>query len=128
MAAYLMQKGKIDKVFLGADRITSFGDVANKIGTYSVAVNAYYHKIPFYVVAPFSTFDLRLKNGKEIPIEERDKDEVRKILGKVYSAPKKINVFNPAFDVTPHYLITAIVTDRGIIYPPYKKNIRRLFR
>jgi methylthioribose-1-phosphate isomerase len=125
-AAYLMQKGKIDKVFVGADRITACGDTANKIGTYNVAVIAGYHKVPFYVVAPFSSFDLKLKAGGQIPIEERNREEVRKILGKVYCAPKNVNVFNPAFDVTPHHLITAIVTDKGIIYSPYKKNIKKL--
>ncbi|MDP2923456.1 MAG: S-methyl-5-thioribose-1-phosphate isomerase [Candidatus Omnitrophota bacterium] len=126
MAAYLMQKGQIDKVFVGADRIARNGDTANKIGTYNVAVIAYYHKIPFYVVAPFGTFDLKLKNGAMIPIEQRRKDEVRKVLGKVYISPKKVSVFNPAFDVTPHHLITAIISDKGIIYPPYKNNIKKV--
>jgi len=126
MAAYLMQKGKIDKIFVGADRIAANGDAANKIGTYSVAVAASYHKVPFYVVAPFSTFDLSLSSGKEIPIEERDAGEVRTVLGKIDIAPKNIKVFNPAFDVTPSRLITAIVSDRGIIYPPYGKNIKKL--
>lgn len=128
MAAYLMQKGKIDKIFVGADRITANGDVANKIGTYSVAVAANYHKVPFYVVAPFSTFDLSLSRGGQIPIEERDADEVKTVLGKIDIAPKNIKVFNPAFDVTPNNLITAIVSDRGIIYPPYAKNIRTMFK
>jgi len=126
MAAYLMQKGKIDKIFVGADRIAANGDVANKIGTYSVAVAANYHKVPFYVVAPFSTFDLSLSNGGQIPIEERAAYEVRTILGKIEIAPKNIKVFNPAFDVTPSRLIAAIVSDRGIIYPPYGKNIKKL--
>lgn len=122
-AAYLMQQGLIDKVFVGADRIAANGDTANKIGTYNLAIVAAYHAVPFYVVAPFSTFDLRLATGDQIPIEERNPDEVRMILGKVSVAPKKINVFNPAFDVTPNNLITAIVSDKGIIYPPYQKNI-----
>ncbi len=126
MAAYLMQTGKIDKVFVGADRISANGDAANKIGTYTVAVSASYHKIPFYVVAPFSSFDLKLKNGKQIPIEQRNPDEVRKIRGKVSVAPAEVKVYNPAFDVTPSKLITAIVTDKGIIYPPFAKNIKRL--
>ncbi|MCK9614733.1 MAG: S-methyl-5-thioribose-1-phosphate isomerase [Candidatus Omnitrophica bacterium] len=126
MAAYLMQKGKIDKIFVGADRIAANGDVANKIGTYSVAVAAKYHKVPFYVVAPFSTFDLSLSNGGQIPIEERDSCEVKTVLGKIDIAPKNVKVFNPAFDVTPSRLITAIVSDRGIIYPPYDKNIKKL--
>lgn len=123
MAAYLMQLGKINKIFVGADRITANGDVANKIGTYGVAVSAKHHKIPFYVVAPFSTFDLTLQKGSQIPIEERNHEEVRTILRKVATAPKKIQTWNPAFDVTPHELITAIITDRGIIKPPFNKNI-----
>ncbi|MCF7907398.1 MAG: S-methyl-5-thioribose-1-phosphate isomerase [Candidatus Omnitrophica bacterium] len=126
MAASLMAKGKIDKVFLGADRISANGDVANKIGTYNVAVIANYHKVPFYVVAPFSTFDLSLKSGASIPIEERKPDEVRKVVSKVYIAPKQAKVCNPAFDVTPSRLITAIVSDKGIIYPPFRKNIKKV--
>lgn len=125
MAAYLMQQRKIDKIFVGADRIAANGDVANKIGTYSVAISANYHKIPFYAVAPFSTFDLSLSSGKQIPIEQRDSSEVRTILGKINIAPKNVKVFNPAFDVTPHELVSAIVTDKGIIYPPYGLNIKR---
>jgi methylthioribose-1-phosphate isomerase len=125
MAAYLMYKKKIDKVFVGADRIAANGDTANKIGTYNVAVLAKYHKIPFYVVAPFSTFDLSLRSGRQIPIEQRNADEVRVILGKLRIAPADMKVFNPAFDVTPHKLITAIVSDKGIIYPPYKANIKK---
>ncbi|MFA5007976.1 MAG: S-methyl-5-thioribose-1-phosphate isomerase [Candidatus Omnitrophota bacterium] len=127
MAAFLMQKGKIDKIFVGADRIAANGDVANKIGTYGVAVAANYHKVPFYVVAPFSTFDLSLSSGKQIPIEERAPGEVRTVLGKIDIAPKNIKVFNPAFDITPSKLITAIVSDRGVIYPPFDKNIKNLF-
>jgi len=126
MAAVLMAKDKIDKIIVGADRITAAGDVANKIGTYSVAVNAAYHKIPFYVAAPFSTFDLTLKSGDEIPIEERAHDEVRTVLGKVTIAPKKVNAYNPSFDVTPAKLVTAIITDRGVVYPPFKQNIKKL--
>jgi methylthioribose-1-phosphate isomerase len=126
MAASLMAQGLIDKVIVGADRIAANGDVANKIGTYSLAVNASYHKIPFYVAAPFSTFDLSLKDGKDIPIEERDADEVRIVMGKVVIAPAQINVYNPAFDVTCADLVTAIITDKGIIYPPFKQNIKKL--
>jgi len=126
MAGYLMQQGLIDKVFLGADRIARNGDVANKIGTYGVAILANFHKIPFYVVAPVTTFDLKLTSGKNIPIEQRDPEEVRTILGKVRIAPAKVKVYNPAFDLTPNKLITAIVTDRGIIYPPFKKSIKKL--
>ncbi len=125
-AASLMQEGKIDKVFLGADRIAANGDTANKIGTYGVAIAAKYHQIPFYVVAPFSSFDLSLKTGRQIPIEQRDPDEVRKLMHKIEAAPLKAKVYNPAFDVTGHELITAIVTDKGIIRPPYRKNIRRV--
>ncbi|MBD3264754.1 MAG: S-methyl-5-thioribose-1-phosphate isomerase, partial [Candidatus Omnitrophica bacterium] len=113
-AAYLMKKGKIDKVFLGADRIASNGDTANKIGTYNLAVMANHHKIPFYIVAPFSTFDLNLSSGREIVIEERGEEEVKKPLGKFTIAPESIKVCNPAFDVTPGKLITAIITDKGI--------------
>ena len=126
MAACLMQKGKVDKIFIGADRIVSNGDIANKIGSYNLAVIANYHKVPFYVVAPSSTFDLSLKDLKSIPIEERNADEVRKVLGKIYIAPKNVNVFNPSFDTVPNNLITAIVSDKGIIYPPYGRNIKKL--
>jgi len=114
MAASLMAKCKIDKIFVGADRIASNGDTANKIGTYSLAVLAAYHKVPFYVVAPISTFDLDIKSGRQIPIEERGADEVTSILGKRI-APRGVKVYNPAFDVTPAKLITAIVTEKGVI-------------
>ncbi len=113
MAASLMAKGKIDMIFVGADRIAANGDAANKIGTYNLAVLADYHKIPFYVVAPMSTFDFRMKTGKDIPIEERPSDEVRGALGKMI-APRNVKVYNPAFDVTPAGLITAIITEKGI--------------
>ncbi|MFA6142870.1 MAG: S-methyl-5-thioribose-1-phosphate isomerase [Candidatus Omnitrophota bacterium] len=123
MAASLMAKGRIDKIFVGADRIASNGDAANKIGTYNLAVLAKYHNIPFYVVAPLSTFDFRIKSGKDIPIEERGGDEVRSIGGR-FIAPKKVRVYNPAFDVTPNKLITAIVTEKGIFTPPYSKKFK----
>ncbi|MDD5070999.1 MAG: S-methyl-5-thioribose-1-phosphate isomerase [Candidatus Omnitrophica bacterium] len=126
MSAYCMQQGLIDKVFLGADRITANGDVANKIGTYSVAVLAKYHKIPFYVVAPFSSFDLNLNSPGSLPIEQRNPDEIRKVFNRVYIAPRNVKSYNPAFDVTPGELITAIVTDKGIIYPPFNKNIPKI--
>ncbi len=113
MAASLMAKGKIDMIFVGADRIAANGDTANKIGTYNLAVLADYHGIPFYVVAPISTFDLTLKTGTDIPIEERNGDEVRGIPGRLI-APRNVKVYNPAFDVTPAGLITAIITERGI--------------
>jgi len=125
MAASLMAKGRIDKIFVGADRIASNGDAANKIGTYNVAVLAKYHKVPFYVVAPISTFDFSIKTGKEIPIEERDADEVRMMAGRLV-APPRVKVYNPAFDVTPNGLITAIVTEKGIFKKPYLQNLRKL--
>ena len=125
-AAYLMQKKIIDKILVGADRIARNGDTANKIGTYNLAVLAKFHKIPFYVVAPLTSFDINIGKGENTPIEQRSPDEVRKVLGKVWIAPKKVKVYNPAFDVTPHKLITAVVTDKGIIYPPFNKNIKRV--
>ena len=128
MAAYLMQQGRIDKVFVGADRITANGDFANKIGTYGVAVSAAAHNVPFYVAAPFSTFDLSLSSGRDIPIECRDADEVRRVCGKVFIAPADVKVYNPAFDVTPHRLVAAFVTDKGIIKPDFKDNITRVFK
>lgn len=114
MAASLMAKNKIDKVFVGADRIARNGDTANKIGTYSLAVLCAYHKIPFYVVAPSSTFDQSIISGKDIPIEERDNKEIFEFRGKRI-APYGIGAYNPAFDVTPHNLITAIVTEYGVL-------------
>lgn len=125
MAAILMNQGKIDKIITGADRIASNGDAANKIGTYSLAVLAKHHKIPFYIVAPSSSFDLKLKNGKNIPIETRSGNEVVIINNKPI-APKGIKIYNPAFDVTPHNLIRAIVTEKGIIKPPFSKNIKKV--
>lgn len=125
MAAQLMKEGKIDKIFVGADRIAANGDAANKIGTYSLAVLADFHKIPFYVVAPVSTFDFCLKSGKDIPIEQRDPQEVREVFGKQV-APKNVKVYNPAFDVTPNSLISAIITERGILRKPYERSLRRL--
>ena len=118
MAASLMAKGLISKVIVGADRIASNGDVANKIGTYSVAIAAKYHNIPFYVAAPFSTIDPLTPTGKEIPIEERHPDEVTTINGK-RMVPEGVSVKNPAFDVTPAELITGIITERGIFCGPY---------
>jgi methylthioribose-1-phosphate isomerase len=120
-----MAKGAIDKIFVGADRIAANGDAANKIGTYSLAILAHHHKIPFYVVAPLSTFDFRLKTGADIPIEERDGDEVRMVQG-LRIAPRRVKVYNPAFDVTPARFITAIVTEKGIFRKPYIKNLRKL--
>jgi len=118
MAGYLMQHGEIDKVIVGADRIAANGDTANKIGTYSVAVLAKHHSIPFYVAAPLSSIDILLSNGDQIPIEQRDPKEMRYING-VPIIPDYIKVMNPAFDVTPNEYISAIITEKGIIYPPY---------
>lgn len=116
MAAVVMRQGKIDGVFVGADRIARNGDTANKIGTYMVALCAKAHNVPFYVVAPRSTFDLNLESGAGIPIEERDPEEIRRGFGK-QTAPDGIDVYNPAFDVTPAELITGIVTENGVISP-----------
>jgi methylthioribose-1-phosphate isomerase len=127
MAASLMAKGKIDKIVVGADRIAINGDVANKIGTYNLACLAAYHGIPFYVAAPVSTFDMKCRSGRDIVIEERDPDEVRKVMGN-YIAPARIKVYNPAFDVTPHGLVTAIVTEHGIIKKPDMKKVRAFIR
>lgn len=126
MAASLMAKGKIDLAVVGCDRMAANGDFANKIGTYSVAVNAHYHGIPFYVALPCSTIDLSLADGSGIPIEERDRDEVRTLYG-TRTAPESVEVCNPAFDVTPHSLVTGIITEKGVIYPPFQENLQKLF-
>ena len=125
MAGYAMQQGLIDAIIVGADRITLEGDVANKIGTYSVAVLAKHHNIPFYVAAPYSTFDFSMEQGAHIPIEMRNPQEVLQFQG-VPSAPQGIEVLNPAFDVTPHDLVTAIITEEGVLRPPFKESIRDL--
>ncbi|MBN2097744.1 MAG: S-methyl-5-thioribose-1-phosphate isomerase [Candidatus Omnitrophica bacterium] len=125
MAAELMKEGKINKIFVGADRIAANGDTANKIGTYNLAVLACFHRLPFYVVAPVSSFDLRLRTGKDIPIEQRDPQEVRSVFGRQV-APANVKVYNPAFDVTPQHLISAIVTERGILRRPYKKSFKKI--
>lgn len=122
MAGYVMSLGLIDAIIVGADRIAANGDTANKIGTYSLSILAKEHNIPFYIAAPYSTFDFNIKNGHEIPIEERSHDEVRNIFG-VNIAPQNVKVFNPSFDVTPHENITAIITNKGIITKPFDKNI-----
>lgn len=121
-AAFVMQQKKIDCVIVGADRIARNGDTANKIGTYNVAVLAEKHGIPFYVAAPFSTIDFSLKSGAEIPIEERDPMEVTNGFGKL-TAPQNTKVYSPAFDITPHELITAIITEEGVIEPPFEINL-----
>ena len=122
MAGSFMRQGLIDAVIVGADRIAANGDVANKIGTYPVAVLAREHEIPFYVAAPFSTLDLEIPDGSHIPIEQRDPAEVTHI-GGVRIVPDGVSVFNPAFDVTPHQFITAIITDRGVAKPPYTDSL-----
>lgn len=116
MVGYLMAKGMIDKVVVGADRIAANGDAANKIGTYSIAVLAKEHRIPFYIAAPTSTVDLKVKTGAEIPIEERRPEEVIFFRG-VRVVPKGVKVFNPAFDITPARYITAFITERGVVKP-----------
>lgn len=127
MAGFLMQQGKIDKILVGADRIAANGDTANKIGTYSLAVLAKEHGIPFYIAAPFSTIDVSLKTGQSIPIEERKSEEVTQFRG-VLCAPEKTNVYNPAFDVTPARLITAIITEKGVLKKPLRAAIARLYK
>src|SRR5712664_3979004 len=119
VAASVMARGQVDLVVTGADRIAANGDTANKIRTYSLAVLAAHHQVPFYVAAPFSTIDPALASGAEIPIEERDASEVRRV-GAQQTAPDASPVFNPAFDVTPARLIAAIITERGVIRPPYR--------
>ena len=123
MAGTLMLAGEVDVVVVGADRIAANGDTANKIGTYTVAVLAKEHGIPFYVAAPWSTIDLAIPDGSHIPIEERDAREVTHV-GSNQLTPVGASIRNPAFDVTPHKYITAIVTDRGIFTPPFEKSLR----
>ena len=127
MCSYFMKKGMIDMVVVGADRIAANGDTANKIGTYTVAIAAKYHNIPFYIAAPLSTIDINIKSGKEIPIEERDHEEVTHINGKRICA-EGVNIINPGFDVTPNELITGIITEVGILRPEYKKSIEKTFK
>jgi len=125
MAGYFMQKGTISLVITGADRIARNGDTANKIGTYSLAVLAKEHGLPFYIAAPLNTVDFDLSNGSEIPIEERNPSEVRNIRGCPISLPH-IEVRNPAFDVTPAKLISAIITEKGIARPPFEKSLEEI--
>jgi len=122
-----MKNKMLDKIIIGADRIAANGDTANKIGSYSLSILAKYHNIPLYIAAPYSTIDMSLKSGDQIPIEERDKKEI------IYYrdcqiAPEDVDVFNPAFDVVPHENITAIITDKGIIYPPFEENLKNYFK
>ncbi|NJN15289.1 MAG: S-methyl-5-thioribose-1-phosphate isomerase [Oscillochloris sp.] len=125
MAGFMMRRGEIDCVIVGADRIVANGDVANKIGTYSVAVLAQAHGLPFYVAAPSSTIDLSLAHGDLIPIEERSSEEVTHLAG-VAIAPEGVTAAHPAFDVTPHTLVTAIITERGVVYPPFADGLRAI--
>jgi len=125
MAGHFMQRGEIKAVFVGADRIAANGDVANKIGTYSIAVLAHVHHIPFFVMAPCSSIDLKLPSGEQIPIEQRSAEEVTTLRG-VTIAPPGVHVANPAFDVTPHAYVTAIVTEMGKARPPYEEALRHL--
>ena len=127
MAAAVMKQGRVNCVMVGADRIAANGDTANKIGTYSVALAARAHHIPFYVLAPTSTLDLSIPNGLHIPIEERSPEEITEGFGR-RTAPLGVKVYNPAFDVTPYELITAIVTENGIVRPPYEGHWPSLSR
>lgn len=126
MAGMVMSKGWIQAVIVGTDRVAANGDVANKIGTYSVAVLAKAHNIPFYVACPLSTIDLNTPTGDQIPIEERHEDEITQGFGK-RTAPQGIKVFNPAFDITPNAYVTAIITEKGIVRPSYLENLPKLF-
>ena len=125
MAGAIMRQGKIDAVVVGADRIAANGDVANKIGTYGVAILAKEHGIPFYVAAPFSTVDLNTPDGSQIPIEQRSSKEVTHMAGKQIT-PDGVRVENPAFDVTPHQYVTAIITERGVVRAPYSETLRAM--
>jgi methylthioribose-1-phosphate isomerase len=127
MAGYFMSRGEVDYVIVGADRIVANGDVANKIGTYSLAVLARAHGIPFYVAAPSSTVDLSIADGSGIPIEQRSPDEVTHLAGQLL-APSGVHAAHPAFDVTPHRLVDAIITEQGVIRSPYELNLPRLFK
>jgi methylthioribose-1-phosphate isomerase len=124
-AAFVMKQGSVDLIVVGADRIARNGDVANKIGTYNLAVLAEKHRIPFYVAAPISSIDFQTTSGSGIPIEERDPSEITEGFGK-RTAPFGVRVYSPAFDITPHELVTAIVTEHGVSRPPYEKSLAHL--
>jgi methylthioribose-1-phosphate isomerase len=125
MAGSVLRKGQVGMIVVGADRIAANGDVANKIGTYSLAVLAKENRVPFYVAAPISTLDLTLPSGDDITIEERDKNEVTH-MGGVMVAPDGVAVFNPAFDVTPNRYVAGIITERGVARAPYQESLKRL--
>ncbi|MGE4318825.1 MAG: S-methyl-5-thioribose-1-phosphate isomerase [Deferribacterales bacterium] len=127
MAASVMASGKINLVIVGTDRVAANGDVANKIGTLGVAILAKYYAIPFYVACPSSTLDMKTAWGKDIEIEQREADEVC-FFGEKRTAPENIKVLNPAFDVTPNYLVTGIITEKGIIYPPFDRTLPELIK
>lgn len=125
VAAVLLKQGKINAIIVGADRITMNGDTANKVGTYSLAVLAKHHGIPFYVAAPVSTIDVQMSAGKDIPIEERDAKEVTELFGRRIT-PEMADVYSPAFDITPNEFVTAIVTDQRVCRPPFSDSLKRL--
>jgi len=127
MAGWLMKKGKVSLVVVGADRIARNGDTANKIGTYGLAISSEVASGPFYVAAPTSTLDLSLDSGEDIPIEERTPDEVTHFQGKRVTA-KGARAFNPAFDVTPHTLIEAIITEKDVLRKPFDKSLKRIMQ
>lgn len=126
MAAHLMSLGKVDMVLVGTDRVAANGDVINKIGTLSLAIAASHYSIPFYVACPSSTVDMSVATGAEVTIEQRDGDEIRQIAG-VYTAPDEVDIFNPAFDVTPAELVTGLITDRGILRSPLQASLKETF-
>jgi len=125
MAAWLLAQRRVQAILVGADRVAANGDIANKIGTYNLALAAHHHHIPFYVAAPLSSFDRTRPSGHAIPIEQRQSHEVSHIQS-IRIAPHGINVYNPAFDITPHKFVTAIITEKGIIRPPFAKRIQKL--
>jgi methylthioribose-1-phosphate isomerase len=127
MAAQVMREGKINLVIVGADRIAANGDTANKIGTYGLAILAKHHNIPFYVAAPYSTIDISMNDGSKIPIEQRKAEEITEFNGNRIS-PRNIEVYNPAFDITPCNLISGIITEMGILRAPFKKSIEEFIR
>jgi len=127
MAAVVMSKGLIDAVIVGCDRVAANGDTANKIGTYGLAVLAKAHNIPFYIAGPTSTIDMDTPSGREIPIEERKAEEITCGMGR-RTAPDGVKTFNPAFDVTPNELITAIITEKGVVRQPYNEGLKKLFK
>jgi len=121
-AAWLMKQGKVDCVLVGADRVARNGDLANKVGSYSLAIVAKEHGIPFYVACPYSTIDESLPDGSCIPVEERGEDEVRLLAGKTM-VPDEAHVYNPAFDIVPHEYVTAIITEKDIMVPPFAEKL-----